>query len=443
MGRQWIRRFWFFPPVLIGLAALFLTPLIKSPPQKAESVERAVKVRAIKAPEIAVVSRVVGYGACIPGRTWEAVAEVSGQVVWLSERLKGGHIVAQGTELLRIDDSYYMLALTQARTQLDAMDVKDRTVKALLAVEERNQALLTQDAERKRKLNAQGVLSASEFEETKRLVLRGEATLQNLKNSLALNAAERRVLMIQQAAAELDLRRTVLTAPFDVRLTEVKITQAQYANKGQLLFSADGIRSVEVEARFPIGKGRHLIAGETVAEASENFGPEAEHAPWATKLEAVVRLQTATHTVEWEAKVDRVAGLIDPQTQTMGVVVVVDDPYGKARPGQRPPLVRNTFVEVELRKKPQGKSVVIPASALHEGRVYIADRNNRLEIRPVRTAFIQGGAAVVADGIEADEWVVVSDIIPPQKGMLLGIQEDAKTVKQLVAETGGRKGSGK
>ena len=44
-----------------------------------------------------------------------------------------------------------------------------------------------------------------------------------------------------------------MRAPFDIRITEVKANLAQYANKGQQLFSADGIASAEVEAQFAIG----------------------------------------------------------------------------------------------------------------------------------------------------------------------------------------------
>jgi multidrug efflux pump subunit AcrA (membrane-fusion protein) len=139
--------------------------------------------------------------------------------------------------------------------------------------------------------------------------------------------------------------------------------------------------------------------------------------------------------------VDRVAGLIDPQTQTLGVVVVVDKPYEKARPGQRPPLVRNTFVEVELRKRPKGKAVVVPTSALHDGKVHVLDRDSRLEIRPFKTLFVQGGAAAIGKGLEAGEILVVSDLVPAAAGMLLDPINDEKAMKRLKMEATGQKAS--
>jgi RND family efflux transporter MFP subunit len=437
MEKKWLRRSWFLLPVLVALIVLLVASRMKSPPEKITAGERAAKIRVMEVPRLPIIPRAVGYGTTKAARTWEAVAEVAGQVAWISDELKGGKLIDQGTELLRIDDASYQLVLTQAETQLNALGVKDKTTRASLELEERSQSLLRNDIERKRKLQEQGTLSTSVFEEAERSLLKGEVLVQNLKNTLALNAAEREVLQTQQANAKLDLQRTRFVAPFDVRITDRKVNQAQYANKGQLLFSADGLEAVEIEARFPIGKLRPLMAGN---KPDEDDAPVVDRVPGALKLDARVRLRTATHTVEWGARVDRVSGLIDPQTQTLGVVVVVDKPYAQARPGQRPPLVRNTFVEVELRKKTKGQLVVVPTSALHDGKVYVLGEDNRLEIRPVKTVFIQGGAAAIGKGLDAGETLVVSDLVPASPGMLLAPMVDEKAMKRLQMEATGQKG---
>lgn len=62
-------------------------------------------------------------------------------MAWISEKLKSGNLIEQGTELLRIDDASYRLTLTQAETQLKALDVKDKTTRASFALEERGQSL--------------------------------------------------------------------------------------------------------------------------------------------------------------------------------------------------------------------------------------------------------------------------------------------------------------
>ncbi|MCK5621979.1 MAG: hypothetical protein KAJ11_06815 [Alphaproteobacteria bacterium] len=72
--KTWIRRFWIIPPILVGVAAIAFAPLVKSGPQKTETPERAVKVRVMTIPELAVAPRAVGYGTVEPARSWEAVA---------------------------------------------------------------------------------------------------------------------------------------------------------------------------------------------------------------------------------------------------------------------------------------------------------------------------------------------------------------------------------
>ena len=63
-------------------------------------------------------------------------------------------------------------------------------------------------------------------------------------------------------------------------------------------------------------------------------------------LSATVRLPE--FSLGWEARFARMSDTIDPQTRTVGVIVEVDDPYEGVRPGVRPPLVKEMFVEVEI-----------------------------------------------------------------------------------------------
>jgi hypothetical protein len=89
------------------------------------------------------------------------------------------------------------------------------------------------------------------------------------------------------------------------------------------------------------------------------------------------------------------------------------------------------YVEVELRGIPQKDKIVLPRSALHSGRVYIANKDNRLQIKPVDIAYNQGNLAVLAAGLASGERVVVSDLIPAINGMLLSTVEDTAVQQSL------------
>lgn len=429
-SQVWKRRLLIIPPVLVGVAAIFLSPLIKSKPQEAPVVERAAKVRAIIISKLAVVPRAIGYGAVKPARTWEAVAEVSGQVVWVSDDLKNGRTVQSGAEMLRIEDADYRLAMTQAEVQLRAAEVKGKTTRASLAIAEKDLKILQDDYNRKKGLATKGAVSTTAVEAAERQMLNGETQVQNQKNAIELNTVERQVAEAQRARAELDLQRTHMVAPFDVRITDVNIGEAQYANKGQLLFAADGLHVAEIEAQFPIGVLRPLITGAQSVENSPSEG--------VMGLSATVRLRTATHTVEWPARIDRVSGVIDPQTQSLGVVVAIFRPTAQAQPGKRPPLYRNTFVEVELSSPPMAGQIVVPLSALHNGQVYVVGDDSRLDVRKVEVAFVQGNYAVLEKGLQPGERIVTSDLTSAIKGMLLDPQDDKKTKKIMVIEATGK-----
>lgn len=430
-GSSWKRNAGMIVAILLGVALIILAPLMKSPPEKSPVKEHPVKVRSMVVPTLDVVPRSIGFGRVSPGRTWESVAEVSGQVTWVADELRDGRVVAAGTALLRIEDANYRLVLAQAEAQLQASEIKKKAAREGLALAKKNLTLLQAEYKRQKRLATKGTVSKNALEATERQVLAGQTQVVNLQNSLDLTSVEHQVLIAQQGAAKLDLQRTAITAPFDVRINQVDIGVAQYANKGQQLFTADGLEVAEVEAQFSVGILRPLIRGVTT-------GNKVNIRAGATQLSAVVRLRTSSHTVEWPTRIDRVAGAIDPQTQTIGVIVAVDNPYASAVPGMRPPLRRDTFVEVELYSAPIKQQIVVPLSAIHDGMLYIVDSDNHLEKRKVNIDFSQQGYAVIAKGLKPGERIVTSDLITATEGMLLTPQEDKKSKRRMVMEATGK-----
>ncbi len=185
-------------PLAIGLAAIAAAPLLKTKPAQEEPQERAQKVRAFKVTPISVVPRAVGYGAVKPARTWDAVAEVAGQVVWKAPDLKNGQSVAAGTPMLRLEDADYQLALARIEAGLASSDVKDKTTRASLAIARKDLKLLKDDLERKKTLAAKGAASRTTVDAAERQLLNGETQVQNLENTLLLNAAERQALAAEK-----------------------------------------------------------------------------------------------------------------------------------------------------------------------------------------------------------------------------------------------------
>jgi hypothetical protein len=145
---------------------------------------------------------------------------------------------------------------------------------------------------------------------------------------------------------------------------------------------------------------------------------------------------TAGRPAQWEAEFVRFTDNIDSETRTIGVVVALDKPFEKIIPGQRPPLSKGMFVKVLLQGRIQPQQIVVPRSALRNGKVYLLDEQQRLLIHQVEVRYSQNGLSVIQSGIEAGQQLVLSDLVPAIAGMRLQPQVDIRMEQQLVRSTG-------
>ena len=85
-----------------------------------------------------------------------------------------------------------------------------------------------------------------------------------------------------------------------------------------------------------------------------------------------------------------------------------------------------------MKSKKQPGQIAIPTAALHQGKVYVLNEENRLEIRPVKIKYSLGEVTVLVKGVKPGERILVSDLIPALDGMLINAKEDKKTKQRLM-----------
>ena len=447
--RRVARLLLFVVPVALGLGVIGYALQNREGPQRLPPEERTTPVRVVTAPAVDVVPRALGYGSVIPGRIWEAVGEVSGTVIYRHPELEKGAVLRAGTELLRIDPTDYRLAVAQieasirsTEAQLAVLDVRASNTKRSLSIEARSIDLSRKELERTQRLVKQGTISQAAADQEERAVLAGEQAVQNLRNSMNLLPAERSVLeaTLDQLRAQLEtarrnLDRTTIVAPFDCRIAEVNVEKAQFAAQGKVLVVADSLDVAEVTAQVTIGTLLTLLPRDL--DLPLDPGAIMPRLREVAGLDAIVRLRTGRGDTEWLARFSRMSDTVDPRTRTVGVIVAVDDPYRQAIPGERPPLVKNMYVEVEVRGRPRAGAVVIPRGALHGREIRTVDSEDRLRIREVEVDFIQTNFVVIASGLEAGERVVVSDLPFAADGMRLAPVDDEEARASLVGEAVG------
>jgi RND family efflux transporter MFP subunit len=428
-------RWLIIPPVVLGIVVVMWMAASKQPPVQAERGEPSRTVRVIEAPLVDLIPRADGYGPVQPARIWTAVSQVAGRVSCIHSKLRDGEILPEGTELVRIDPKDYEIALAQAEAELAELEVQEANARASLKIEKRNEELAQKELERIRKLLRQGTSSQSAADEKERSMLAYRAAVQNLENTLALVPAQRSLLEARAALAERDLERTIILAPFDMRVANLNVEADQYVSVGQNLFEGDAVDRVEIEAQVAMSSLRRLFIGRPdfkidVQRLSEEFSEIID-------MDPLVQMDLGNHVAEWRAEFVRFSDIVDAETRTMGVVVAVDRPFDKVKPGYRPPLSKGMFVRVVLSGNQHTKRLVVPRSAVRAGVVYVADENNRLRRRAVKTLFSQGDVTVIEQGLEAGARVVVSDLVPAVEGMLLQVQLDEALNQSLQAAGGG------
>lgn len=424
---SWTKRLLLIPPLVLGVLALYFSPLMKqAPPQNTKTASPKV-VRVIKLEPRKIQPTAIGYGYIQPANEWQVQSELTGTINWISDKLKNGSIIKKGEIVLKLDQATFLLEKAQLMAQLEVAKLKDKTTQSSIEIAQKDVDLQKNEVQRIEKLSKTGNISKTTKDASQRQLLSSQQQLQTLKNTLLINEAEKMVITSQLAVIDLDLQKTQLIAPFDVRVTEVNVGVSEYINTGTLLFKADGLNAAEVSAQFTIGKMRPLRKAST----SNTLTPETH-----SELQANVELQTADRTINWEAKVDRSGGLLDAQTQNQSIVVRIDNPYQQASPGSRPPLIRNTFVKVTLKAPILTNQLLLPSTAIHNNRVYTLDDENKLRIKAIETDFIQQQIAVIKSGLNAKDRVILSQLSPAIEGMKLKPQEDKKIMTWLDKTSG-------
>jgi len=440
------RKLLFFPPLALGVAILALTVANRPAPARKPPAEEVRHVRVLTVQPMRVQPRIAGYGSVRPASVWNAVAQVGGKVIRTHPRLKKGEIIEKGEEIIAIDETDYRLALAQAEANLRSLEAKleelavsEANTRELLKLERQALEVSERDYQRKRKLQERGTLPPATVEQVYKALLAQRKLVQTLENTLKLIPVQRRELEEQLAAAraqlqtaKTNLERTRIHMPFTGRISKVAVEEEQFAPVGMVLASADDISAAEIEAQYPLMRMRSLISLEGLAPADITLTPKRIRELIAKLgLKVEVRLPDGEGVV-WKGRFARLSDTFDPRTRTVGVIGVVDDPYGHVTPGKRPPLTKGMFVRMDVLARPVEGVIVLPRLALKPGdQVLLADDENRLRLRRVKVRARMGGLVIIADGLKPGERVVLSDVVPALEGQLLAPQEDEQAAKHL------------
>ncbi len=420
--------------VLIGFSALLAVTLVKnrSTPEHAGTEMPSKQVKVITAKKMPFRAKVTAYGNVEPAILLKGMAEVSGKIRYLHPDLKQGSSIPEDTVVVRIDPDDYKVALKEKqadlatnRSSLIQLQAEEKSTKQSFLIAQKNLDVAKKELVRIQELFEKKLVSRSAVDAEKQKVLQIEQEVEEIRGQLNTFASRKASVSAQidrtkeqVKGQRTTLGRTEIKLPFNARIGQVSIEKNEFVAVGSSMFEALDVNGVEINAQLPIRHMRALVSHLEGTDVNGQLLLNPREVLKSLGLSARVRLVGGMPYANWEARVLRISESIDPARRTLGIVVGVDNPYEKVIPGKRPPLLKGMYTAIEL-FAPAREALVIPRKAVHEGRVYVSNKNNRLEIKSVDIQFQQGNYVVINNGIQEGEKIIVNDLIPIIEGMPL------------------------
>jgi RND family efflux transporter MFP subunit len=370
--------------VAVGVAGMnyLITTAPKAKRRPPAKMAPLVQVRALYPASQAV--SVQAMGTVVPAREMTLEARVSGEITSVHPDFIEGGLLQKGRLILEIDDADYRFAL--ARAENAVVDAR-----YALALE-----MGRQDVARREwhLLNGPGGGGG----EDGALALR-KPHLEKARADLA--AAESDL-----AQARLQLERTRIHAPFNA------VIRARHVSVGSQVTAQKSLAVL-------VGTDRYRVRVSVPEDRLDWIAIPRHHGD----AGAPVRVQVRNGR-EIEGRVVKLLGDLDTEGRMARLLVSVDDPLGlETGVADRPPLLIGAFVRVRIEGRRMASAFRIPRAALRDdNRVWIAAKNDTLEIRTVRTVWRDKTDVLVNDGLAPGDRLIVSNLAAPVPGMPLTIQ---------------------
>ena len=446
-----------FPKVLLlPLAVIGAIFIVRMMMQNKAPLEHEVKsfperlASVMKVESIPFRARAVAYGNVEPSVSLKYKAEVGGKITYVHPGLKQGGSIPKGTEVLRIEPTTFEISLGQSKaglanteSSLKQLEAEERSAKSSLDIAKRNLSLGQQEYNRVRTLWNKRLIARSTLDAEQQKVLQLSSTVQDIQGNLDTFKSRRAAInaQIQQSQSSVaekkdTLSRTSVRLPFDARISEVLAEEGAFVSAGAQLFEVLGTNAVEIQAQLPIKSAGQLLSAYSQQADNLSSPKRMQEVMSQIKLDTKVRLVSGGIGSGWDAQLLRIGEAVDPSRDTIGFTVQVENPYDGVILGKRPPLLRGLYVAVEF-KAPVQNRLVIPRKSLHEGRVYLVNAENKLEIRPVSVAFVQGDLVVVESGLVVGDRIITSDLVPVISGVPIKAIDEVEEFKLFRQQAAG------
>lgn len=332
------------------------------------------------------------YGTVRPRTQSSLTSQVSGQITYISDNFREGGFFDEGEVMVRVDPRDYRAEVKVAEADL------------ILA-----QQTLSEESARAEQAKA----------DWQRLGKKGKPNDLVLRIP-QLQAAKASVLSAEAklGIAKLALERTEIKAPFSGRILDKYVDIGQVVSANTSL--ADIYATDFVEVRLPIKNSDLSLL---------NLPQEANRQPPSTAPTQVLLFSDLIGQQQWSGTLVRTEGAIDSDTQQLYGVAQIDKPFDLA-----PPLIKiGQYVNASIIGRTLPDAIKIPNSAIYQGTFVYIEKDGLLQRRNVRTLWKNDEDALIAEGLEEGENIVLSplgNVVSGTPVKVAGRDETAQTEGQ-------------
>ena len=298
-------------------------------------------------------------------------SEVGGRVVWVSPNFRNGGSIAANETIVRVDPAEYHLQLEAAAAATNEANAQVQVERALGEESAASFARENPGAE------------ITDWVRRVPQIARAEAALMKAQAEMKL--------------AHLQLERTNISLPFDVRVAAADIDVGQFVGPAELVGRASSFGSVyrtdALQVRAPIEQ-------DSLAYLAPAIGRSAT-------------IRTASGT--YDAVVERTSAIIGPKSRLARVFLK----FAEAHPAETLPLP-GSFVEVSIDGPMHDNVLVLPESAMQErGSVWIVDGGALKAVAPQMLGHADGG--VVVEAFDVGDGIVVGSLPGAREGLAVEV----------------------
>jgi RND family efflux transporter MFP subunit len=380
-SNKWLKII--LPPVVLVGAVLLSVVLVALKPEQErnEPVPIHPKIETFTVQESAEPIVVDSQGTVRPRQQTRLTARVSGHIEAVSADFYEGGSFSDGDILIRLDPLPYRAALAEAEARLAFAEAT--------LIQERETA-------EQARLDWQGMGKGTD---PSPLVLRQP---QLMRAESELEAAK---VAVEVARKNLDY--TEIRAPYAGRV-DAKFVDVGQAITGQatVLGEIHSSESFEVPVPFSLDDLSFIEIPKTGSESTTAD----QNKPTATLTKTI---NGADH--RWNARLDRTAASVDPQSRMITAIVRIDAPFASDHGMELKP---GMFVKVSIEGRQVGQVMKVPRNALHPGNVvYRLTPDNRLESAELTILYTDADSAIVSKGLESGDQICLTPLLFFVEGM--------------------------